>query len=127
MIVFKKTQLYCPQCLFTKIVKNGINKRGIQKYLCKKCGKQFQTTYYYKGCCRSIRLLIIKMLVNGCGIRSINIILGVSINCIIRTLIKMGGKIIISPRKNYGIVNLRYVIDYLVLALVISKIFPTSL
>jgi len=29
--------------------------------------------------------------------------------------------------KHRGVVNLRYVIDYLVLALVISKIFPTSL
>jgi len=38
------------------------------------------------------------MLVNVCVIRAINRILG---NCILRTLIKIGGSIIIRPRKNY--------------------------
>jgi len=46
MIEVKKS-LYCPQCLATNVVKNGIKSSGKQNYLYRKCGKQFQYEYFY--------------------------------------------------------------------------------
>ena len=36
-----KPTVKCPECYSTELYKNGKNKKGNQKYLCKKCRRQF--------------------------------------------------------------------------------------
>jgi len=100
MIEVKK-KLYCPQCLAANVVKNGIKSSGEQNYLCRKCGKQFQKEYFYQGCCKHIKMLVISMLVNGCGVRAISRVLKISIGCVLRTLVKAGELVNIRPQKTH--------------------------
>jgi len=100
MIEVKKS-LYCPQCLATNVVKNGIKSSGEQNYLCKKCYKQFQSEYFYWGCYKHIKSLIISMLVNGSGIRAISRVLKISTGCVLRTLVRAGELVNIRPKNKY--------------------------
>ena len=85
-----KTNLYCPHCFATNIVRNGHKTNDNQNYLCRNCTKQLQHEYLYRGCQPEVKQLIIKMLVNGNGIRDVGKILGVSLGCVLRTLLRVG-------------------------------------
>jgi len=100
MIEVKKS-LYCPQCLAANVVKNGKKSTGEQNYLCKKCKKQFQREYVYWGCYKHVKLMVISLLVNGCGVRAIARVLKISTGCVLRTLVKAGELVNIRPRKNH--------------------------
>jgi len=100
MIEVKKN-LYCPQCLATNVVKNRIKRSGEQNYLCRKCGKQFQKEYFYWGCYKYVKVLVVSMLVNGSGVRSISRVLKISIGCVLRTLVKAGELVNIRPQKSH--------------------------
>jgi len=67
--------------------------------LCKKCRKQFQYEYFYRGCYKHIKSLIISMLVNGCGVRAIARVLKISTCYVLRTLVKAGELLNIRPKK----------------------------
>jgi transposase-like protein len=62
----------------TKVVKMGYQKNGTPRCKCKKCGKTFQTEYISAGARPETKILIIKMSVNGSGIRDISRVLGIS-------------------------------------------------
>nr|WP_044131164.1 IS1-like element transposase [Rudanella lutea] len=92
-----KTNFYCPHCYATNIVRNGHKTNQTQNCLCRNCGKQFQPEYLYRGCQSEVKQLIVKMLVNGNGIRDISNILSVSLGCVLRTLLGVGECIQIKP------------------------------
>jgi len=93
--------LYCPQCLATNVVKNGIKRTSGQNYLCKKCGKQFQREYLYWVCYSQVKSLVIRMLVNRSGISTVARVLKTSIGCVLRTLVKAGQLVDIRPQKTH--------------------------
>ena len=68
----------CIHCKSKKIVKNGKRKSGIQCLLCRECNKSFQLDYKNNGAKPDVKLMIIKMSLNGSGIRDISRVLGVS-------------------------------------------------
>ena len=73
-------QVKCPYCGEVDVVKNGINKRGAQKYHCRKndCKSYFLLDYAYNGSKPGIDEQIIKMTANASGIRDISRVLDVS-------------------------------------------------
>ncbi|MDR2204388.1 MAG: hypothetical protein LBE76_08905 [Nitrososphaerota archaeon] len=70
------------------IVKNGKHKNNKQRLKCKKCGKTFQEEYKNNGAKPQNRTLIVKMSLNGSGIRDISRVLNVSQNAVLSTLKK---------------------------------------
>ena len=42
--------------------KNGRKKSGVQNYLCRSCGKQFQDAYLYLGSEKKSKVLVTRML-----------------------------------------------------------------
>lgn len=89
----------CPCCQGTKIVRNGRKSYGKQNYLCKGCGRQFQTCYSYKGCERSNRTLAAKCLCRGSGIRDCSLISQLSKGAVLRLIKTKASQIIIKPEQ----------------------------
>ena len=82
--------LKCPFCRSEKVRKNGFVNRK-QRYLCEnnECNhKTFYAEYTYKACNPDIRLKIIKMSIDGSGIRTIARVLGISTDTVISELKK---------------------------------------
>ena len=98
--MFKLQKLKCPDCLGTKLVKNGRKKDGTQNYLCKNCGRQFVSSYKYKGANPITKKLIIKYLSRNTGIRDAANLLDVSPACVLKNLRKEAQKCKITPRKS---------------------------
>jgi len=57
-----------------------------QRYRCKDCGKQFLTRYTYRAYLPETKTLIIKMTLNGSGIRDISRVLEISANTVLTTI-----------------------------------------
>ena len=69
----------CPNCKSTKRqVKNGLNKSGSQKYLCHECGSVYTPEPKPNGYPDEVRLLAIRMYVEGNSYGSIARILKVN-------------------------------------------------
>ena len=84
-------EVKCPYCNSNDVVKNGKDGQGEQRYLCKDitCTHQtFLMNYKDKGRTPYIKNLILKMAVNGSGVRDTGRILGISPNTVIETLKK---------------------------------------
>jgi IS1 family transposase/transposase-like protein len=81
-------QIICPHCQETKVSKNGHKKNGVQNFLCKLCGKQFQHSYTNNGADPSVKKLIVSLLLRNSGIRDIETILKVSRRCVLDTLLR---------------------------------------
>jgi transposase-like protein len=82
--------LICPFCGTEKVRKNG-HSNGKQRYLClnAECPhKTFYAEYTYNGCKPGGKKQILKMTIDGCGIRSISRVLGISQDTVIATLKK---------------------------------------
>lgn len=94
-------EMTCPYCLSAKVVRNGKKKSGVQNYLCKHCGKQFQEDYLYRGGDKGVKDRVLPMLLRGSGIRDCAVVLGISKNCVLRHLVKAAGEIVIKPKKRY--------------------------
>jgi len=73
--------------------KNGKTRNKKQKYQCKDCRRQFITDYSYQGCRREISSLIVKMTLNGSGIRDISRVLAISTNTILKAIRLAAGKL----------------------------------
>jgi len=84
----------CIHCKSDKVVKNGTRKNGVQCLLCRNCKKAFQLDYTNNGAKPDVKLMIIKMSLNGSGIRDISRVLGVSQGTVIAVLKKL--KILLS-------------------------------
>jgi transposase-like protein len=79
----------CVVCESEQIVKNGRQSNGKQRLKCKECGKVFQSEYTYKGAEADTKFMIIKMSLNGSGIRDISRVLGISPNTVLSVLKKL--------------------------------------
>jgi transposase-like protein len=82
--------LHCPFCNTDRVTKNGIS-NGKQRYLChnEKCPqKTFYAEYTYNACKPNVKKQILKMAVEGNGIRSTSRILEISQTTVISTLKK---------------------------------------
>ena len=77
-----QTDVRCIHCKSKKIVKYGTQSNGTPRLKCKKCGKTFQPEYLSAGAPPETKLQIIKMSMNGSGIRDISRVLGVSRNTV---------------------------------------------
>lgn len=86
-------KITCPHCASFNLKKNGKTSNKKQKYMCKDCRKQFITQYDYQGCRPFIRSLILKMTLNGSGIRDISRVLGISTNTVQKHLLKQAEKV----------------------------------
>ena len=82
------TKIKCIHCESEEVVKNGKRKTGVQCLKCKACGKSFQGSYKNNGSKPEIKRMVIKMSVNGSGIRYISRVLGISQNTVIVVLKK---------------------------------------
>jgi insertion element IS1 protein InsB len=83
-------EVSCPHCCSVKIVKNGIKQTGKQNLLCRDCSLQFQLEYTYKGADRSIKALLVRMLLHGSGVRDCAAVLDISCGSVLRTIINEG-------------------------------------
>jgi IS1 family transposase len=75
-------------CDSDKIVKNGTQSNGNQRLMCKECGRSFQAEYTNNGAKLETKFMIIKMSLNGSGIRDISRVLEISPNTVIDVLKK---------------------------------------
>ncbi|MCL2054823.1 MAG: helix-turn-helix domain-containing protein [Oscillospiraceae bacterium] len=71
--------MYCDN---EKVVKYGTNPKGKQRFKCGGCKKTFQLEYSNNAARLDTKLLIIKMSLNGSGVRNISRALGVSTNTV---------------------------------------------
>ncbi|MDR2699453.1 MAG: hypothetical protein LBC12_01310 [Nitrososphaerota archaeon] len=81
----------CPYCGSTKVVKFGKHPNGAQQYTChnKECSRSiFQLDYKYHACAPGIKFRILKMAINGAGVRDISRVLHISTDVVIDTLKK---------------------------------------
>jgi transposase-like protein len=88
-----KTEIRCKHCNSEKVIKWGNQTNGSPRYKCKSCEKVFQLEYLSNGSKPEIKKLIIKMSLNGSGIRDISRVLGTSSNTVTSVLKKL---------KNFG-------------------------
>ena len=79
----------CIICGSESVVKNGTQASGRQRLICKDCGKSFQNEYTSEGAKPETKLMVIKMSLNGSGIRDISRVLGISPNTTIDVLKKL--------------------------------------
>jgi len=83
-----KTEVRCIHCKSRQVVKSGKQSNGTPRCKCKDCGKTFQTEYLSRGASPDTKKLIVKMSLNGSGIRDTSRVLGVSQNTVIAVLKK---------------------------------------
>ena len=81
--------IQCIHCESEKIVKFGKNPKGKQRLKCNKCFKIFQDEYANNGSKPKIKTLIVKMSLNGSGIRDISRVLEISQNTVLAVLKKL--------------------------------------
>jgi transposase-like protein len=75
----------CRHC-GSQCVKQGFQKDGTQKYLCKSCNKYQQAAYRYKAYEKLVNANIVKLVKRGSGIRDIAYNLEISTNTVIRRI-----------------------------------------
>ena len=83
-----KTEIRCIHCKSKEVVKFGHQANGTPRCKCNKCKRTFQTEYISNGAEPETKRLIIKMSVNGSGIRDISRVLSVSQNTVMSVLKK---------------------------------------
>ena len=84
-----KQAVKCIHCNSEKVVKNGKRPSGVQCLLCRSCGKAFQLDYTSNGAKPEIKQMIVKMSLNGSGVRDISRVLGISQGTVIVVLKKL--------------------------------------
>ena len=83
----------CIHCDSEEVQKNGKRKDGTQCLSCKDCKKYFQQRYVNNGAKPETKKLIIKLSVNGSGIRNISRVLGISQNTVMSVLKKQNNSL----------------------------------
>lgn len=86
-----ETEVRCPKCGETKIIKHGVSKTGRQRYYCQneKCtAGTFQTDYAYNGCKPETERIIKEMAADENGIRATSRTLAISAYKVMVTLKK---------------------------------------
>jgi transposase-like protein len=91
MITMAMIEVKCPECGKTKVVKNGKNERGVQRYMCmnRDCAcNTFMPEYAYNGWKPGIEEAIINMAANASGVRDTARVLKISQDKVMDTLKK---------------------------------------
>jgi len=83
-----ETAIRCIHCNSKNVVKFGKQANGAPRCKCKKCGKTFQSEYVSNGAKPETKEMIVKMSLNGSGIRDISRVLGISQNTVLAVLKK---------------------------------------
>jgi len=78
----------CPYCSSSCIL-YGKSCSGNQRYRCKTCKRTHSKTYLYTACNSGVDKAVICLVKEGCGIRSISRILGISTATVIRKIIRI--------------------------------------
>ena len=81
-------KIKCIHCGSEEVVKVGKQKNGTPRCKCQKYQKTFQTEYVNKGALPETKKMIIKMAVNGSGIRDTARVLGISKDTVMKHLKK---------------------------------------
>ena len=89
VVIVVQTAIRCIHCNNKSVVKFGHQANGTPRCKCKKCGKTFQTEYMSHAAKPETKLLIIKMSLNGSGIRDISRVLSVDKNTVMSVLKKL--------------------------------------
>ena len=84
-----KKAIKCVHCQSKAVVKFGKKPSGVQRLKCKECGKSFQQEYTSNGAKPEVKMMIIKMSLNGSGIRDISRVLDISTNTVLVVLKKL--------------------------------------
>lgn len=85
MVKMKIKYIHCES---EETVKMGYQKNGAPRCKYKDCGKTFQTKYVNNGSKSETKKIIIEISANGCGIRNIKKVLGISKDTVMATLKK---------------------------------------
>ncbi len=88
-MVLKPVQ--CTKCKSTDVIKFGLTHNKKQRYKCnnKNCAcKTFILDYSNNGCLPEVKDDIVKMSINGSGVRDIAIVKGISTDTVMNELIK---------------------------------------
>lgn len=84
--------MVCNKCGQSSCIKKGV-RNGRQRYYCKSCRCNFQSGYSYKAYLPHVSTLIKSLLKEGCGVRSIARVVGVSVKTVLARMIKISSKI----------------------------------
>ena len=84
--------MICKKCTSKRIVKNGKNRSGIQRYLCRNCYCSFQKEYRYVSCNLPDRILV-SFIRESCGVRSMGRLLSISPTTVVRRILKIAAKL----------------------------------
>ena len=84
-----KSVVACIHCESENVVKFGKNPADKQRLKCKDCGKTFQEKYSNNGAKPETKMMIVKMSINGSGIRDISRVLEISQVTVMETLKKL--------------------------------------
>ena len=79
----------CIHCESEKIVKFGKNPKGKQRLRCNDCNRTFQEEYSNNAAKPEVKMMIVKMSMNGSGIRDISRVLEISTNTVLLVLKKL--------------------------------------
>ena len=82
-------KIKCIHCEIEEVVKIGYQKNGTPRCRCKDCGKTFQTKYINNGAKPETKRMIVKMSINGSGIRDTARVLGISKDTVMSVLKKL--------------------------------------
>ncbi|WP_312769571.1 hypothetical protein [Epilithonimonas sp.] len=103
----------CTFCYSCKIIKNGHTKTGKQQHICKQCNHRFLNYYSYNAYRKDIDFLIIQLIKEGLGIRSIARVLNISTTTLLKRILDIAGNIrspVLSFGKTYEVDEMRFFI-----------------
>jgi transposase-like protein len=63
--------MQCDCCASSNTKKNGHSPKGVQRYLCRECGRAFQATHDTRGLSHEDRMHAVKLQQEGLGMRAI--------------------------------------------------------
>ncbi len=75
------------------IVRHGTTSKGTQRYRCKACGRTFLLEYSNLACQHSTNWMIVKLLTEGLGMRSISRVLEISVNTVQQRILSIASRI----------------------------------
>jgi len=91
----------CKYCNQNTTVRKG-KRNGKQRFFCKKCNRSFQDRYSYRAYDSATDEVLIKLLKEGCGVRSLARVLGISCGTVLSRMMRLANLIKPSYSLTYG-------------------------